>query len=101
MQVPLPEDIDGIFGESNSDHLHLAVSEASLEHACETDDVFDDGHAYPQTETSMPVSAQNMSAFSKHIGDVCMSVPATLTMQLPWETGVMQQIAEDGTYRGS
>ena len=94
VQVPLPENIDGLFGVSLSLPENFATSEGSLEQFSGTDQVFDDGYSCIQTDASSPVDARDMSVFSKHITDACMSVPATFSMQLPWETGIMQQIFE-------
>ena len=94
VQVPLPENIDGLFGDSLPCRWVLRPVRASLEQFSGADQVFDDGYTCIQTDASAPIDAQDMSNFSKHITDVCMSVPATFSMQLPWETGIMQQIFE-------
>ena len=69
VQVPLPDNIDGLFGEALSGPLDLTISEDSRGQGSDTDQIFDDGYTCHQAETSLPINAQDMSAFSKHIAD--------------------------------
>ena len=66
VQVPLPENIDGLFGDSLPLPIGFATSESSLEQFSGTDQVFDDGYTCIQTDASAPIDAQDMSIFETH-----------------------------------
>ena len=80
VKLPLPDHID-LFGGPEVE-FHQLANESELSQSGKVSD-FDDGYDDPRDDepsTSLPVDLNNLSSL---IRDRCMSVPATITVQLP------------------
>eukprot|EP00435_Cladocopium_sp_Y103_P050573 s2261_g15.t1 len=90
VHVPLPSNID-LFGGSEVESLHLdltsEVSQGDVGKATSFDGYFD-----PADDVQEEVDPADLRSFSSLIRDRCLAVPPALSVKLPWETGVMQQV---------
>eukprot|EP00435_Cladocopium_sp_Y103_P014911 s1303_g3.t1 len=94
LNIPLPENIDNLFGDDSI--LDLSVGKSVVGSTGESVDLAShDSYYDPDLEEESEQTPVDLGSLASLIDDKCLGVPPTMAVKLPWEIGVFEQIFDD------